>query len=136
MKPTRFTLVREQRQPAGEFHQYIQDAQSDSSDFRTADESPSDSTPETTRPRQDSGGAATPMHNAASAILGRKEGNQRPRVVPAGAESPHSNQTSGEDNDDPDVTFTNFPRIMRNQARQLNLHVSSEGLPPRTRQKK
>ena len=55
-KPTRFTLVREQRQPAGEFRQYIQDAQSDSSDFRTADESPSDSVQESARPRQDSGG--------------------------------------------------------------------------------
>ena len=29
-RATRFTLVREQRQPAGEFQQYIQDAQSDS----------------------------------------------------------------------------------------------------------
>ena len=56
-KPTRFTLVREQRQPAGEFQQYIQDAQSDSSDFRTADKSPSDNVPESARPRQDSGGA-------------------------------------------------------------------------------
>ena len=69
-KPTRFTLVMEQRQPAGEFHHYIQDAQSDSSDFRTADESPSDSTPESARPRQDSRGAAAVMHDTASAILG------------------------------------------------------------------
>ena len=76
------------------------------------------------------------MHDAASAIQGRQQWNQRPRVVPAGAESAHSNQTSGDNNDDPDVTFLNFPRVTRNQARQLNLHVSSEGLPPRTRQKK
>ena len=128
-RPTRFTLVREQRQPAGEFHQYIQDAQSDSSDFRTTDESPSDSTPESARPRQDSGGAAALMHDAASAIQGRQERNQHPRVLPAG-------EASGSDNDDPDVTFPNFPRVTRNQARQLNLHVSSEGLPPRTRQRK
>ena len=76
------------------------------------------------------------MPDSASAIQGRQERNQRPRVLPAGAESAHSNQTPGDDNDDPDVTFPNFPRITRNQARQLNLHVSSEGLPPRTRQKK
>ena len=54
-RPTRFTLVREQRQPAGEFRQFIQDAASDSSDFRTADESPSDSPTERPRSRQDSG---------------------------------------------------------------------------------
>ena len=113
-KPTKFTLLREQCQPAGEFRQYIQDAASDSSDFRTADESPSDSPAEAARPRQDSGGAATPMHDAAGAIEGRQVRNQRPRVTPAGDESSRSNQTSGEDNDDPDVTFTNFPRLTRN----------------------
>ena len=30
----------------------------------------------------------------------------------------------------------NFPRLTGHQARQLNLQVSAEGLPPRTRQKK
>ena len=128
-KPTRFTLVREQRQPAGEFQQYIQDAQSDSSDFRTADESPSDGVQEASRPRQDSGGAPTVMHDTASAIQGRQQRNQRPRVTAAGDESPHSDS-------DPDVSFPNFPRVTRQQARQLNLQVSSEGLPPRTRQRK
>ena len=108
-------MVREQRQPAGEFQQYIQDAQSESSNFRTADESPSDSMPESARPRQDSKGAAALMHAAASAIQGRQERNQRPRVLPAGAESPNTNQTSGSDNDDPDISFPNFTR---NQARQ------------------
>ena len=82
-------------------------------------------------PGRTAGGGGKPMHDAASAILGRQERNQHPRVVPAGAESAHSNQTSGDDNDDPDVTFPNFPRVTRNQARQLNLHVSSEGLPPK-----
>ena len=135
-KPTRFTLVREQRQPAGEFHQYIQDAQSDSSDFRTADESPSDNVPESARPRQDSGGAPTVMHDTASAIQGRQERNQRPRIIAAGDESPNSIRTSASDNDDPDVSFPHFPRVTRQQARQLNLQVSSEGLPPRTRQRK
>ena len=67
------------------------------------------------------GGAATPMHDAAGAIEGRQVRNQHPRVTPAGDESSRSNQTSGEDNDDPDVTFQNFPRLTRNQARQLNL---------------
>ena len=135
-KPTKFTLLREQRQPAGEFRQYIQDAASDSSDFRTADESPSDSPAEAARPRQDSRGAATPMHDAVSAIEGRQARNQRPTARPAGDESSRSNQTAGEDNDDPDVTFNNVPRLTRNQARQLNLHVSDQGLPPRTRQRK
>ena len=108
-RPTRFTLVREQCQPAGEFQQYIQDAQSDSFDFRTADESPSDSMPESARPRQDSGGAAAVMHDTASAIQGTQERNQRPRVLPAGAESPGTILTSGSDNDDPDVSLPNFP---------------------------
>jgi len=135
-KPTRFTLVREQRQPAGEFHHYIQDAQSDSSDFRTADESPSDSVPESARPRQDSGGAPTVMHDTASAIQGRQERNQRPRIIAAGDESPHSSRTSASDNDDPDVSFPHFPRVTRQQARQLNLQVSSEGLPPRNQTEK
>ena len=76
------------------------------------------------------------MHDTASAIQVRQERNQRPRVLPTGAESPGTIQTSGSDNDDPDVSFPNFPRVTRNQARQLNLHVSSEGLPPRTRQRK
>ena len=128
-KRQRFTLVREQRQPAGEFRQYIQDARSDSSDFRTADESPSDSVQESARPRQDSGGAPTIMHDTASAIQGRQQRNQRPRVIAAGDESPHSDS-------DPDISFPNYPRVTRQQARQLNLQVSSEGLPPRTRQRK
>ena len=71
------------------------------------------------------------MHDTASAIQGRQERYQRPRVTQAGAESPTSNRTSGSDNDDPDVSFPNFPRVTRQQARQLNLHVSSEGLPPK-----
>ena len=97
-RPTRFTLVQEQRQPAGEFRQYIQDAASDSSDFRTTEKSPSDSPTEGARPRQDSAGTTMPMHDAARAIRDRQTRNQRPR--------------------------------------QLNLQVSDEGLPPRTRQGK
>ena len=77
-----------------------------------------------------------PMHDAASAIQSRQARNQRPRQMPAGAESAQSNQTPGDDNDDPEITFRNFPRITRNQARQLNLQVSLEGLPPKTRQRK
>ena len=76
------------------------------------------------------------MHDAASAIRDRQARNQRPRQIPAGAESVHSNQTSGNDDDDPEISFRNFPRLTRNQARQLNLQVSAEGLPPKTRQRK
>ena len=123
-KPTRFTLVREQRQPAGEFRQYIQGAQSESSDFMTADESPSDGVQEAAGPRQDSGGAPAIMHDTASAIQGRQQRNQRPRVTAAGDESPHSDS-------DPDVSFPNYPRVTRQQARQLNckspLKVSLQG---------
>ena len=77
-----------------------------------------------------------PMYDAASAIHDRQARNQRPRQIAAGAESVHSNQTSGNDDDDPEITFRNFPRLTRNQARQLNLQVSAEGLPPKTRQRK
>ena len=74
-----------------------------------------------------------PMHDAASAIQDRQAGSLQ---IPAGAESVHSNQTSGNDDDDPEITFRNFPRLTRNQVRQLNLQVSAEGLPPKTRQRK
>ena len=78
-------------------------------------------------PDRTAGGAPMVMHDTASAIQGRQQRNQRPRLIAAGDESPHSTRTSASDNDDPDVSFPHFPRVTRQQARQLNLQVSSEG---------
>ena len=86
--------------------------------------------------RQSSEGPIMPLHDAASAIRDRQVRKQRIRQIPAGEETFQSNQTSGDDNDDPEMSFRNFPRLTRQQARQLNLQVSAEGLPPKTRQRK
>ena len=129
--PTKFTLVREQRQPAGELSEFINYNATSGSDFLTAEESPNESTPE-----QSSGEEltfATPHHDVGQAIRERQARNQRPAVFPAGAE-PADNEGSSS-GDDPDVSFT-MPRLTRRLAQDLNLQVSGQGLPPKTRQRK
>ena len=129
--PTKFSLVREQRQPAGEFREFIEYNATSGSDFLTAEESPIESA------GQESSGEeltfATPHHDVGQAIRDRRARNQCPTVFPAGAEPPDNEGSSGED--DPDVSFT-MPRLTRRLAQDLNLQVSGQGLPPRTRQRK
>ena len=131
VSPTKFSLVREQRQPAGEFREFIDYHASSGSDFLTAEESPLASAEEGSSGEELT--FATPHHDVGEAIRERRASNQRPVVYPAGAE-PADNEGSGSE-DDPDVSFS-MPRITRRQARDLNLQVSGQGLPPRTRQRK
>ena len=129
--PTKFSLVREQRQPAGEFREFIDYNATSGSDFLTAEESP------TASAGDESSGEeltfATPHHDVGQAIRERRARNQRPTVFPAGAE-PADNEGSSS-RDDPDVSFT-MPRLTRRQAHDPNLQVSGQGLPPKTRQRK
>ena len=96
VSPTKFSLVREQRQLAGEFREFIDYHASSGSNFLTAEESPLASAEE-----ESSGEAltfATPNHDVGQAIRERRARNQRPVLYPAGAE-PADNEGSGSDDD-------------------------------------